>query len=242
MNGSSITAKVESQEVLKIIRILNQIEKTGRKSFGIAHQAMIFAIKSAAKETKPGRGTNIARLPKKFRFRPAEKMPETGYFWYQWMPKGGGNPRFFKSDRKMRNRKGNLKRITRGIKYWNKKRNGWDYLPYVGTGKYNTSDKRFRIPYAGLAKLGWLAALRRLGQNFHAFAMGRANKVDEKYISTVVERKTAAGIYFEASNKVSYVAKTSPQSAAIGLRKARKRVEHIYLKKLKREMEREARK
>ena len=60
--------------------------------------------------------------------------------------------------------------------------------------------------------------------------------------TTIKKRKTEGIAYVEVINNVDYVSKISPESAAVGLRNAEKRINHIYLKKLEKQIERESKK
>jgi len=221
------TITVSQSDVARINEIIHKIAKSARRVKGITTQAMVFALQSAAKATKPGSGTSLKKLPRKFRLRPIETMPTT-YFWYRWIT-GTGNTGIFRSDSQIRDRK-DITRIKRGIKFWNKKSQDWDYIPYEGgAGKYNEGEKRARIPAAGWAKLGWLKTLPALG--------GKQPDVSPRAaVSTLTRRETANDISLRADNLVAYIHRTSPQSAAIGIEKARNRIEKIYLPKLAQEI------
>jgi hypothetical protein len=226
------TITVSQSDVARINEIIHKIAKSARRVKGITTQAMVFALQSAAKATKPGSGTSLKNLPRKFRLRPIETMPTT-YFWYRWIT-GTGNTGIFRSDSQIRDRK-DITRIKRGIKFWNRKIQGWDYIPYEGgAGKYNDSQPRARIPFAGWAKLGWLWNLSLLG--------GKQPDVSPRApVSEFSRRETANEINLRVVNRVDYAYKTSPQSAAIGLEKARNRIEKIYLPKLAQEIKDAAR-
>lgn len=227
-NGGEVPALRKS--IARIAR------KAGKKQKNIARQAIVFAVESAAKATYPGAGKNVNALPKKYRFRPVEKIVNSTFFWYKWLT-SSGKFGFFKSDQDIKNRKnGSLKKILRGIKYWNKNRQGWDYLPFEGAGKYHPEAKRGKIPHAGWAKLGWILSLRKLGKK----APLPSGKKPRGSISTCISRHTETEAYYEVTNNIDYISKTSPQSAAIGLQKAKNKIDNYYLKKFGIEIERES--
>jgi len=231
----SITGEIVHSDVQALNRSVKHIaRKAGVKQNNLAYMAINFALQSAAKATRPGGGIKVRKLAKKYLYRPAEKMLDTTFFWYKWVS-GKGQSGFFKSDKKIRNRKdGSIKKITRGIKFWNRKKQDWDYMPIEEPGKYHPEKKRGKIPHAGLAKMGWLLSLKKLGKpvEIPSFATPAG-------IARMNHRSTENEAVYEAFNEVKYISKTSPQSAVIGLRKAKNRIDNYYLKKFGIEIEKE---
>lgn len=233
-----VYARVTMREREKIRRLLWAVYRRGRRDLpGLVKQAGTFALQSASKATPPGKGTNVKRLPLKYRFRPTARLPKD-IFWYAWKRKGdtfesGGN--IFRSDRRLRSgeRSGRLLRIKWGIKYWSKKKRGWDYLPILDVRarkppKYMKEDKRARIPNAGAAKYAWLGSLGRLqNKNYESGNIYSPSKLHE-----LKRRKT----WMKASNLVKYAGKIAPRVVNTAIYKARRRLQKVWGPKLKRRM------
>ena len=234
-------AKNEMIDTAALDRDIRKLSKTfdrmsivlGRDRESLIKQTAIFAVQSAVKATGPGKSGKVSKLPKKFKFRPLVKIPETsGYFYTQ----DGEN--IFRTSQPInvkakRNKDRGIKRITKGIKMWNKKTKGFTYLPYIGA-KRDESDRRFKIPFAGSAKVGWLKSLNKLDKK--PVDIGE-NKRSSKRFGRVTRRP---GL-IEIVNLVSYAAKISPQSARIGLAKASRRLDKI-MQAAERNIERDWRK
>ena len=215
------------KDVQRITKTLQQVSRVLKKDTQkLIMQTMVFALQSAAKATDPGRGTNLSRLPKKFRVRPLVKIPENEGFYYK--DKSG---QIFKTDQKIPPAKARRRGLTvmKGIKTWDKERNQWTYVPYAGT-KRDESDKRFKIVFAGAAKGGWLKAYKDLGKK--NVNLGETRKSKKKY-TRVIKRTDL----IEVTNLVLYISKISPQSANIGLTKAGNRLEKVWMPKIEKQLE-----
>jgi hypothetical protein len=249
MNGVNIS--VNSAEVAQLDKTLLLIEKaTGRSMRKLNRQGMVYVLQSAAKATKPGLTSKVSKLPLKYKFRPlvsaksvnlhAWVMP-SGKIWHNRdsdaarryfyvRPSGAifSTPSSLnKSRRGNANRVKPLKKVSKAIKKWSKKKHDWTYLPYAGT-KRDLSDKRFRIPHAGAAKGGWLYSLPKLGR--YADLGGLHGKM--RPLSVMTEKNSFTEQSIQVINNIDYVSITSPASAEIGLQKANKRIIGAYKKKL----------
>jgi hypothetical protein len=210
-----------ARDVRKLNGILSEIDKqTDKDAVEVLKQASIFAAISASKATTPKGPADPRKMAVKFRFRPIEKMVGIDEFWYKKENKKGKDF-FFRSKKKIGTRKKKnkgIKRLTKGIKYWRKTKKRWDYLPTESTKKYDKSDKRTRIKYAGVAKLGWMKTLPEF----------RSIRRSNRELNRVTKRLSGTDKSIRIDNLVDYVRTTSPFSAKIGLNKAGKRMIKIY--------------
>lgn len=238
----AIQAKIDSANLRRLFRTMEDMRNmTGKKMPVIIRQAMRFSVISAARATPPGdKAGKVSSLPQKYRIRPFEKIPESAGYFYQYTAKGTGKVGVLKFDRPLsrksvsRRKKSDptFKRLTKGVKCWNKKLKKWTYVPSA-----EAPDKKSRvrrIPYAGAAKAGWRKALRVLGnaKGGTGADLGMAETGPE-ITKTVIEP-----LMNEVENVVSYASKIAPWSASVGLRKGANRLRGFYLKQLERDMER----
>jgi len=219
------------RDIARITGLLSNVEKVLKKDLsGILKQTAVFAIESTAKATGPG-DKRPSKMPKKFRFRKFEKIPESfGYFY----KRADGNI-FRTSSRIMpsRAKREGLTRVTKGIKAWSKKNKAFTYIPFDGTKGEAESSRKGKIPYAGAAKSGWLNSLKKLDGK---------KKVDPKDIQRSNKKYSRVRItstLVEITNLVSYAGKMWPQAPKVGLAKAANKLEKIYLKRIERRIERD---
>jgi hypothetical protein len=231
---------INTNDMQKLSSAMLHVEKaTGKSMYGINEQAMHFALQSAAKATPPGTRSSY-QLAKKHAFRPLVSLKNVGYMAYL-LPDGkryrinyrkgrtyiyqAENGKIFSTPSPIRNkgvtRIKPAKRLTKGIKAWDKKQNKWEYIPYDGT-KRDESDKRFRIPGAGGAKRGWLNAMSSKGHV--SKSSGRLHIITGKH--------TLTEDYISVTDKVEYAYKIAPRSVEIGIQKAKGRLIGTYKKKL----------
>ncbi|NLE06825.1 MAG: hypothetical protein GX638_18765 [Crenarchaeota archaeon] len=220
----SITAEIPPGEIDKLKTVLDRISGELKKSsVDILRQAMIFAIQSAAKHTKPGLETP-SKLQDKYKYRPIvdyhSKVPlyindSSGYV--------------FSTKEKVKSK--NVRRITRAFRYWDKKNGKKGFLPYYGTGKkkYDKETRMGKIPYAGAAKAGWLKALNRLPQ---APGYSDAGAETGTAMPIVIESRSESQHGISVENVIRYIGKTSPNAANIGLSSATNRMIGAYKKKI----------
>ena len=214
------TAKVDPSSLRRVERLLDFVARdTTLQLKGVMMQATVFAVQSATKATHPGKAGEVNKMAKKYHFRPLEPMPDKMGVWF--LPKGSETPVQSKSGKITRK---DGKKVPKGIKFWNKKTNAWDWMPYAG--KRTLSDKRFRIPFAGAAKAGWLAALKKLGKT-----VADIGKNKTKYTRVQITKD-----FIQVWNNIKYIAITSPASAREGIAKAGKRLEKVLLPKLSRDI------
>jgi len=217
-------------------RISRVSDILGKDKNEMIKQVAIFSTRSAAIRTAPGEKSNPSKLAKKYKFRPLVKIPESfGYFYTA----DGEN--IFRVDkpismRKKRNKERGIKRVTKGIKIWNKKQRRFTYLPYIGT-KVDTTDRRFKIPYAGAGKAGWVKTLLQIDQKAKESIDTDLKKGLKRY-GTLIQRDGIIVI----TNNVSYVSKTSPRSAVEGLRKGSNKFNGMYKKRIERRIDKNWRK
>lgn len=220
-----ITAEVSQSDLERLAQLFRQVESTvHRETPALIRQSIIFALQSATKATKPGTRSKLSTLEKKYRFRPL--VPLSGNFYHD--PATGN---VFDAGRQLSRgevAKRGLKKVTKGIKIWDRKANRFIVRPYAGT-KVDTSDPLFKIPNAGAAKAGWLMAYRRLSGKAADLGGIRANLAAVKISSVMAE----------VVNKVRYVSTISPDSAAAGVAAARARMEKIYIPKIAAKLEKD---
>jgi hypothetical protein len=224
-----IDKRALDKDIAKFTKTLDKIARVMDKDKdGLIKQTAIFAIQSAVKLTEPGTTSKVSKLPKKFKFRPLVTIPENFGFFYT-----DDAGRIFKTREKLRRNQlkdGKLRRVTKGIKTWNKKRKSFLYIPYAGA-KRDESDRRFKIPFAGAAKVGWLKSLKMLDRKPVDLGDNKGNK---RY-NRVINRP---GL-LEIVNLVSYASKTSPGADRKALAKATSRLEKIWLPKVDRRISRD---
>jgi hypothetical protein len=226
----TISVKVDRSDVMRLNKLVKDAERLAVKESGeMIRQTMIFAAQSAANATRPRKGINKSgnqrggKLRKKDKYRKLERMPESMGFWY--VKKDSVRPRPFKLDKRLTKgelRSRGLKRVLKGIRKINRGSGGkWTWIPYAGS-KRNENDKRFQIPFAGLAKEGWYRSLKKIG--------------DRKNNPTLRRNRKARGIHkvnttflsMEVVNRVSYVSKSSPAAARYGLNRAKNKMVKLY--------------
>ena len=220
---------VTQQSINALNNLFDDVEKFTKKEVsGLVRQASIFAGQSAAKLMPPGKTSNISKLPAKYRFRSLERIPEDEGIYYEDRDRQGvifKVPNVISRDNVRRN---NLRRITKGIKVWDKSRGTWSYWPYEGN-KRDKSDKRFRIPNAGAAKVGFLQAVRRLDAK--AKDMGGLDK-------QVLGRADVTRYTIIIVNLVDYAAKIGGGVPQQALAKTNARMRAIWQPKIDRAIER----
>jgi len=215
----------------RIFRAINRTAKVLKMDVDLlAKITAIYAIQSATKATEPGSKGTVKGMAKKYRFRPLVDIPKGEGVYY--LTDDGS---IFKSPKALSSgvvRKRSLKRIKKGIKAWSNKQKKFTYIPYP-QGKKNESDPRFKIPFAGAAKAGWLSAYRRLDSK-RQVDLGNDNKQSGKRYSRVVVSPGRIQI----ENLVRYAGKTSPAAARIGLSKAASKLENVWIPRAERRIER----
>lgn len=215
------------RDIARIGKTLDNVERVLKKDVShIIRQTAIFAIQSATKATEPGKQSKVSKLPKKFKFRALVKIPDSAGYYYQTE-----DGKIFKAKGKIRTSGKTIKRVTKGIKAWSKKQKKFIYIPYAGT-KRDESDKRFKIPFYGAAKAGWLLSYKKLSKKSIDIADNRQGR--KKY-----NRVKVRSDLVEVTNLVSYASKTSPNAARIGLSKASNRLEKSWMPKVERKLERD---
>jgi hypothetical protein len=216
-----MSVKVLPKDLRNLSWVLSEVDKkTDILAEDLLMQGGAFAVTSAAKATEPGNKSDPRKMAVKHRFRPIEKMVGISEFWYKKETESG-KTYFFKSSKNIRIRKKKnkgLKKLKKGIKFWNKRKKKFDYMPTESKKKYDKSDKRTKIKYAGVAKLGWLKSFSNF--KFNIDVKRRVSKLTKDF------KGTNKGIRID--NLVEYVSKTSPQSVQVGLRAAAKRMMKIY--------------
>lgn len=220
-----------NRDIIRITKLLTNVETVLKKDIsGVVKQTAVFAIESTAKATGPGE-KRPSKMPKKFRFRKFEKIPDSfGYFY----KREDGN--IFRTGSRImpaRAKREGLKRITKGIKAWDKKKKAFTYIPFDGTKGQAEATRKGKIPYAGAAKSGWLNSFKKLDSK---------KKVDSKDIprsNKAYSRIKATAASIEITNLVSYAGKMWPQAPKIGLAKAANKLEKLYLPRIEKRIERD---
>lgn len=237
----NVRAQADPRDIRELNQLFKHVELLGINAVEkLIDQTIIHAAASAANATKPRKGRDqrgnlrSGKLRKKDKMRPLVKMPESMGHWY--ISKDAKRNRPFKLPKQLSRKEltqKNLRRVTKGIKVYNRKGGGWTYIPY--DGKPNDNDKRFRIPYAGLAKEAWARGFKKLGGKGSIPTLRRNRKAGKVYSS---KRKT---LYAELINKVSYVSKSSPAAARYGINRAKNKMRHIYAPKIEKKLQRDLR-
>jgi hypothetical protein len=194
--------------------------KTRRSMKSLVKQASIMAITSAAKATKPGKGTKVSKMADKYKFRKLETMPSDEN-WYEYETQAG-ETKVFRADQRLRKRKG-LRRFKKGVRVWHKRTKQWVFRPWKGPRV--KSNKLFRIPHFGAAKAGWLQALRKFGR------VGRSGGFTTR-LSRVQMSMNKADPSVAITNLVKYVILTSPMSGRRGVQAAAARMRNIARKEI----------
>jgi hypothetical protein len=230
--------KIRTDEALlkDLFTVMKNIEDNG-KLIGndLVFQTSNKFITSATVATKPGSRGSISgtKLPAKSRIRRivtigAGKQKSSNKNYY-FDFKTGKIRVWRKSITPRMQEKMNIVRITKFIEAINRKTGKFYYIPLkpheVDGAK---SDKRARIPKAGSAKAGWLAARRKLN------AKGERDIRDISPNVNKTVRQKGTDPYIFMQNNVRYITRISPNSARIGLSKAARAMEQQFLPKAER--------
>lgn len=228
---------VDQRQVVKLQRVLKRIEKTGKKSmFEAIRQTAIFFTQSASKATKPGTKANPSEMAQKHKLRKvitisSRKQKTAGINHYYNM----ATKKFFVSKSYLTPSRLKAKgwmRVTKFLDAINRKTGKRILLPHNPT-KGKPSKKDRRIPKAGAGKAGWIGSRNKL--------LGKNGKVGDisKNVSALKVRKTGDNPFIQMINNVDYVAKTSPESARIGLKKATNRLRRVSFPRVKKDIEKD---
>jgi hypothetical protein len=94
---------------------------------------------------------------------------------------------------------------------------------------------KLRVPkYRGAAKAAWSGALSQLGANPGRIAPS-VYKLAARESKVGVSRRDGEIVSVKITNRLDYVSKIAPRAAVIGVQRATRRVEAIYLKQLERD-------
>ncbi|HCE42300.1 MAG TPA: hypothetical protein DET40_01975 [Lentisphaeria bacterium] len=223
---STTTIKVNQADIDRVGRLLHKISyETGRDMFGLVRQAMIMALQSSAKATKPGKSGTATGLAKKYKQRPILSSSVKAGYYYELQ-----DGKTFRTDEEItlwhnsRTLQNVKRRLDKVIQWWNKKQGGWDYTAYTGTPE---QEKFLKIPHAGAGKVGWYGSLAKLGKGQGGYGDNNGGALSKAHIQ---RGQLEAGI--AVTNMVDYVSKTSPESASTGLANAEQRMIKTFEKKL----------
>jgi hypothetical protein len=224
-----VTVTVNPADIERFSQVMAKIHNTLSVPMkNLVQQAMKNALRGAAKNTKSGTARNYTVMEDKYKYRPIVEMDRAvdGWFWYITASgKVFRNTNLF-GERAMRQ---GINRIISFYEAWNKEKNHWYWIPYMGSGRvkgFNKSSRVGKIPCAGAGKVGWYGALDKLGESEGSTGDNR------KPLSTVQQSYTALEAGIAVTNLVDYVGKTSPESAAIGLRNAEQIMIHKFQKQM----------
>lgn len=236
----SIAVKVSQRDANRLYRLFADVERhTNKEVSDLIRQTFVFATQSATHATKPRKGRNKAGningggLRKKDMKRPLVNIPDSmGHWYYQ-----EGKYKPFEVKRKLTRaevKKKGLKRVTKAVKIWSKKENGWKYLPFPGTKA--TNNRIFDIPHAGLAKAGWWRGLsKHSGKNR---VRNDLNFVKRNSSIPGINRFKVTPYSMTVWNNVKYAPKSSPGAALYGLNKAKNRMVKLYQPKVEQSIQR----
>jgi hypothetical protein len=230
MISARLTAHINPAQVALISKTLERIHQvTWMESKEIIKMATAMAVKSAAKATRPGTAAHYSEMAQKFRIRPVVRMSDyNGYHYYEYFDRTG-NRQVFRSRNVIHQGKRARDPIMakQAIKKWNKRGGDWRFSPFWGDKKDKKARNR-QIPGAGAAKMGWYQSLPKLDPKNKFDTMGRY----KKELSALTVNLQGTSPYVRVVNLVDYTSKTSPDSAAVGIRAADARMYATYLKKL----------
>jgi hypothetical protein len=232
--GLPVTVHVDQASLAKLNATLGElVNKTKRNMAGAVRQAMILALRSASRATRPGTSMKPSQLPDQYRYRNMGPWPDSiGYWYYHTVKRLSANVldwhvQTIKLTQHAKSRP-DFVQAGRAIWKWNTRKNNERVpIPYWGA-KFDKTDRRFRIPHAGAAKAGWILAIGKLGALDGTDATYNGQRDTNRV--QVVQRPDAARI--RVDNLVKYVAKTSPQSATVGIRSAEAQMRHILQKEI----------
>ncbi len=220
--------EVDKSDLAELQRELRHIMKyTNKQAHDLVKQVGRFSAVSAAKFTKPKSIKN-----QKANFRKLVPIPESMGYWYV-SAKGSKKP--FKISKKYTPKaaeKRGLIRVKKAILIQPSKGRK-RYIPWYG--KKDHSKKIFKIPYVGLAKLGWKKNLRKLDAKHtnesvlikNARGVSNINRVKVRHMDITI------------TNNVRYAHSSSPESARKGLRKGINRLRGTYKKRIEKKIQKE---
>lgn len=240
-------AEIDPRDIERLTRTIERgVMELDEMTVDLVRQAMIMAITTAARETGPSNAPSPSKLPKKHKFRRIERYTGPGYY-YRYYDRSGNKQVLFtrkeldvKAARK-RGKMRNIKRLTRAVSVWDHAAHRLVQRIYTfdGARTYDTTNRIGRIPYAGLAKAGWLRALdllpppsdRWLQAVFGDLESGKREMAKYRYrqwvpTPTVSKVKNADTYGLIVENIVKYVSIISPNAAAVAMRKTADRMEH----------------
>lgn len=216
-----MTAEIPQSEIDRLRAIIDKIAGVLKKSSAdILRQGMIFAVTTAAKETKPGKQKLPSKLADKYRYRPIvkPKIPiwksrETGEI------QEGEKPT-----------QGKWRKVSKAFQYWSKAKKDWGFLTYngFGAGKYDKKRGPGRIPYAGAAKACWLKAFNRLPGSKEQYSDSTTGKAQPR----VWENKNGTEHEINVENTIRYINITSPNAANAAVTSAANRMIGTYKRKI----------
>lgn len=214
------------RDVARIQEVINHVGNTlKRDTTHVMRAAIVFALQSAAVATKPEGTSKLSRMKKKYRIRPLVSLTNRNFYVYEKTGKVFETPKRLKKERQRRE---GIRRLTKGIQWWDKKEGQFRTLPYDDQNTQNYQ-KFFAIPGAGAAKAAWLQAYNAIS--------GKA--IDVGKIKSVAHRTRQTTDFIEVLNLVGYAALTSPQAAEIGIAKAANKLSHLWMPRIERRLERD---
>ena len=232
----SFSAKIKTYDARRLESLLLfVVEHTNKKIGNMVKQSAILAIRSAAIATSPGSSNKVSKLEKQYRLRPILNKDKFGarseLFFYK-RPDGEVFSSSFKLRPKTMKREGVIM-AKKGFWAWSKLLNRWIVKPYWGTKTtFDDSVKDGRIPSAGAAKAGWLKGL-----SFFGSFSDSGNFKSKQPMTAVKSALTGKKPFALISNLVSYVSKTSPDSALKGINAAGQAIKHKYIPQLSQELQ-----
>lgn len=237
-----VTAQLTQQSMNRLNQSLDEISTAINKDMaGLVKQSSVHFVRSVITKTGPSK-SSISRMAQKYKYRPVVKAAEAKINAYQ-LPNGRtyniplGQKGFFyqrdggkifstprpisRAKRRGYSRVKEVKKFPSAIKYWNKKKSAWDYIPTMKKGKWDKSDKRAKIPNAGAAKAGWLGVLKQMGQPAEAHGIGTRH-------SRYSFRSSGSTSGAELVNKIDYAGKKWPFAVPEALKSTDNHIRGIY--------------
>ena len=224
-----MTAKVKGLSDLN--RVMKRVEwwgkSEGEKLIRYTANAFITSATVATKPTGKGKISGNA-LPAKNRIRKkvvigvAKQRSMGKTFIYNHY--NGKIERYNKFIPTKRLKREGFKRITTFYEAINTKNGKMYYVPLPPNHSAKNNKQRL-IPNAGVTKAGWLAGRSKLGLKGEKGLRTNTSRVNYS------KQHRGTDPYILMVNKVKWINKVSPNSARIGLSKATKQLERVFLPK-----------
>lgn len=250
-----IQVEIPYYEMNKLNQAIKDVSKTSRQGIkSLTAQSARFFVQSVIKLTGPT-PSSLKSAAKKFKYRPLVSAKRTGVKGY--IRKDGSlyRPRkddpengfyyethkgfVFRTEARLQHKKREargrkpvtpLKKVEKAIKFWDKKKGTWGFIPYPKRS-LDMKHKFVKIPHALAAKGGWMGVLRLLNKTKGELIP----KIGTKY-SRYIFRTTKDEAMAEMVNQIKYTHKKWPTAVPEALKKVTNRIRGREAKRIKRKM------